>query len=252
MKISVVFGGGLGNQMFQYAFVLALRSRGHCVTIDTSIYNRFKPHNGYELDSVFNINEFTTCKKGMHLLYIRTLYYLNPTSIVFIDGGGYHPMILESPKRYLYGYWQDERYFADIKKVICDVFKFNNIDNKNLSMAAEMRNCSSVSIHIRRGDYAAFGMTLLGEDYYKRAINSIKKRVKSPYFYLFSDDKEEAIKIVEQLGIDYKLVSQNIGKESYKDMFLMSQCRHNIIANSSFSWWGGYLNQNPDKILIYP
>lgn len=129
MKISVVFGGGLGNQMFQYAFVLALRSRGHCVTIDTSIYNRFKPHNGYELDSVFNINEFTTCKKGMHLLYIRTLYYLNPTSIVFIDGGGYHPMILESPKRYLYGYWQDERYFADIKKVICDVFKFNNIDS---------------------------------------------------------------------------------------------------------------------------
>lgn len=250
MKTTVVFGGGLGNQMFQYAFVLALRNKGHRVEVDTSIYNRYHSHNGYELEKVFGIKEPIICKNGSHLLMIRALYRLNLSPLVFIDGGGYHPEMLIAPKRFLYGYWQDKRYFSEIENHICQVFTFKNIDEFNLSMAKEMKKCHSVSIHIRRGDYKQFGMPLLGVDYYRKAVETIKGYVQTPVFYLFSDDTDEAVAIANQLDINFKVITHNSEEDSYKDMFLMTQCSHNIIANSSFSWWGAYLNQNPEKIVI--
>jgi len=252
MKTTVVFGGGLGNQMFQYALVMALRSKGHYVVPDISLYNRYSPHNGFELKHVFGINDDFVSLSGRHILLLRALYWLKPSPFVHIDMNCYQNDVLITPPRYLYGYWQDERYFHDIREDICSIFTFRDIKENNKSIAKEIQSCESVSIHIRRGDYKSFGMPLLGEDYYFRAIETIKKRVDHPVFYLFSDDMDEAEKIMNNLAIDIISVNCNNIDESYNDMYLMSQCQHNIIANSTFSWWGAYLNQNPTKIVFSP
>ena len=252
MKTTLIMGGGLGNQMYQYAFVMALRNKGHVVTVDTSIFERSKAHYGYELEKVFQLKEPVKCNKGTHLLFLRGLYRLHPTSLTYIDGGGYHPEMLVSPKRYLYGYWQDSRYFSDIKEDILKVFSFADIDHLNMSVASEMATCDSVSIHVRRGDYAIFGMPLLGLDYYRKGVAAIKAQIENPKFFIFSDDEEEAKSIADDLGVVYELINWNKGEDSYKDMFLMSKCKHNIIANSTFSWWAGYLNSNSEKLIIAP
>ena len=85
-----------------------------------------------------------------------------------------------------------------------------------------------------------------------KAIDKINSLVENPYYYIFSDDPNEANKMAQTMAIKYKLIDHNKGKESYKDMFLMSQCKHNIIANSTFSWWGAWLNENEGKIVISP
>ena len=115
-----------------------------------------------------------------------------------------------------------------------------------------MKNCNSVSVHIRRGDYAECGISLLGFRYYISAISIINDKVSNPKFYFFSDDITVAKDIAEQMNVDYTIISHNQGEKSYQDMFLMSQCKYNIIANSSFSWWGAWLNTFHDKIVISP
>ncbi len=252
MKTTFIFRGGLGNQMFEYAMALALRNGGHKVNIDTSMYEQVEMHNGYELDRVFGIKEPVICKRGWHLFKLRFISRFLSNKIISEDTLVYDPTVLLSPKPYINGYWQDERYFKDIESEIRKTFQFKGVDEKNMKIADEMHSCNSVSLHIRRGDYAAYGMTLIGKDYYQKAIEYIMKKVETPMFYIFSDDKEESMNIIANLGIKYIFIDGNNGKDSYKDMFLMSQCSHNIIANSSFSWWGAWLNSNPIKIVVAP
>lgn len=250
--MTVIFKGGLGNQMFEYALVMALRQNGFRPKIDISYYDFVKMHNGYELNRIFGIKEKTTNKQGLHITWLRFLNRYKPKYLCKFDKLYFDESVLISPKHYLFGYWQDERYFNKIEDKIRSVFTFKDIDDENNIIAQEIRQNNSVSLHVRRGDYAAFGMTILGAEYYKCAIEMIKRSIISPVFYIFSDDVETAKNIAEQLNIDYRLISHNTGKESYKDMYLMSQCKHNIIANSSFSWWGAWLNGNKEKIIIAP
>ena len=252
MRTRCVFRGGLGNQMFQYALVLSLRKKGHDVIIDTSMYDYEKMHNGYELERVFGIDDNIINKKGFHLFILRLLNKYQPVSIVSFDNGLYNKNIIDSPKRFINGYWQDEKYFIDIEMTVKETFQFINIDEDNKKLASEVLSNNSVSLHIRRGDYASFGMTIMGKEYYAKAINYIKENITDPFFYVFSDDKNAAEEIISELGIKYKYIDKNHGLDSYKDMYLMSQCKHNIIANSSFSWWGAWLNPNPSKIIIAP
>lgn len=249
---SVVVTGGLGNQMFQYALALSLRSTGYSVILDVSTYDFLEMHNGYELERVFGINETVVRKQGWHMFFLRVLAKIKPKRLYTGDHCVFDETLLNKPSRFIFGCWQDERYFIGIKDVIHKAFCFRHIDELNLSIAKEMNSCQAISLHIRRGDYFEAGMTIISENYYRKAVEWILSHVKGAFFFLFSDDEVEAIKIAESLGIKYRYISHNHGKESYKDMYLMTQCKHNIIANSSFSWWGAWLNQNPSRIVIAP
>lgn len=127
------------------------------------------------------------------------------------------------------------------------------LDERNQKLAEQMSTENSVSVHLRRGDYAKCGFPLLGYDYYSKAIRLIKDKVRNPTFYVFSDDLACAKKMfAEQELSNAVFVSSNRGISNYKDMQLMSNCKHNIIANSGFSTMGAYLNKFPAKIVIAP
>ena len=248
----LILTGGLGNQMFEYAFLLALRLRGFRVKVDISYYDFFKMHNGYELDRVFGINEKVVNRQRLHILLLRFMGKFAGESLYMKDNLCYDSRYLAEPGKYIKGNWQDERYFEGVEVDLRNIFRFKNIDEYNLSIAREMQASQSVSLHIRRGDYASFGMTIIDESYYRKAINYINSYVTSPVYYIFSDDDITAKAIAESIGIKYKLFVHNRGRDSFKDMYLMSQCKYNIIANSSFSWWGAWLNDNDEKIVVAP
>lgn len=155
------------------------------------------------------------------------------------------------------GFWQTEKYFSSIREEILTTFTF---DKKMISLQTNnilhlIKNTNSVSIHIRRGDYLQKGVkeifgNICTPTYYDKAISEIKNRIDNPNFFVFSNDIEwvkENISIPSPNYIDW-----NKGTDSWQDMFLMSQCKYNIIANSTFSWWGAWLNQNDNKIVIAP
>lgn len=248
----IIFRGGLGNQMFQYALLLALRKKGHNIKCNISIYGLLKMHNGFELSRVFGINEELVSYTGIKLYLLRILIKINPFKILLADSGVYNEIIIQNPPKLIDGYWQDERYFFSAPDEVRKAFAFKSIDEFNQQIAIEMKRNNSVSLHIRRGDYAEYGMTILGETYYRKATDKIKSIVENPVFYIFSDDTKVAEELAVKLNLTYKMISLNRALDSYKDMYLMSQCKHNIIANSSFSWWGAWLNSNPDKIVIAP
>lgn len=247
-----IFSGGLGNQMFQYAMLLSLRNHGAIVRIDRSLYRHVKMHNGFELNRVFGIEEETIDRGGIHLIWLRLLNKYKPSIIYSKDSLHFNSAILDNPRKYIEGYWQSELYFKDIAQQVKNAFVFKNIDSMNASYASNMRECESVSLHIRRGDYASYGMALIGNEYYEKAVEIIRNKIGEVRFFIFSDDAAEARKMADKMGINYQIMNHNLGRDSYKDMYLMSQCKHNIIANSSFSWWGAWLNNFPHKIVIAP
>ena len=170
---------------------------------------------------------------------------------------GYQPEILNFENTYLSGYWQCEKYFMDFRQDVLDLFQFQDqqINLASRSLQEQMRREQAVAVHVRRGDYLLpensrkYG-NICTLQYYKNAMQYVKKRVPDARFYFFSNDPGW---VRENLANgDSVIVDCNQGKENYLDMYLMSQCSHNIIANSSFSWWGAWLNQNPDKIVMSP
>ena len=162
-----------------------------------------------------------------------------------------------SPNAYLMGYWQSEKYFQFIEAIIRADFVFKQaMSNSNQLIANQIEQSNAVSLHVRRGDYANNPLTaathgLCSMDYYMQAIQHIGECVYEPNFFIFSDD---IVWVKENLKINFPCfyVDGNYGEESYNDMRLMSLCKHHIIANSSFSWWGAWLNQYAGKIVIAP
>ncbi|MFH0972649.1 MAG: alpha-1,2-fucosyltransferase, partial [Patescibacteria group bacterium] len=155
---------------------------------------------------------------------------------------------------FLDGYWQTEKYFKDIEDIIRSEFTLKTeYSNLNPELIAKISSCNSVSMHIRRGDYITnqntnefHGICFL--DYYKKAINLIAEKFPNPTIFIFSDDLKWC---KENIKIKYPIVFVK-GNKNYEDLIMMSKCSHNIIANSSFSWWGAWLNNNPNKIVIAP
>ena len=263
MKVVKILGG-LGNQMFQYAFYLSLANKFNNVKVDVSDFQDYELHNGLELESVFNIKLNKASGFIIQLLNpsYRTWFYrklrrilnLKNTLVVEQHFFSFDKDILNDPKSRIYwGYWQSSQYFEHIADQIRECFKFKKLlTGKNKSTMDMITALESVSIHIRRGDY--IGHDLLGGicdlDYYKEAISTIKARVSNPTFFIFSNDIEWC---EENLNIeDAHYISWNKNNDSYIDMQLMSRCKHNIIANSSFSWWGAWLNANENKIVVSP
>lgn len=178
------------------------------------------------------------------------------TRKIFRESEMYHPEIFDFEDRYLCGYFACEKYYADIMEALRKQFVFpESGPAENRKMAERMRNGESVSVHIRRGDYldaenaAMFG-NICTEEYYAGAIREMKQIYPMAHFYVFSDD----IPYVKEhyKGEEFTAVDINRGKDSFYDMWLMSQCRHNICANSTFSFWGARLNRNKEKIVMRP
>ena len=153
--------------------------------------------------------------------------------------------------QYIRGYWQDVNYFEGYMEEIAKEFQFPKPDEKNEEILNKIDSTNAVSVHVRRGDYVGSDFDVLTDDYYKNAIDYVKGFMKNPVFYFFSDDKEYIEKEFAWLK-EKELIAHNVGAQSFRDMQLMSRCKVNIIANSSFSKWGALLNTYPDKLVIYP
>lgn len=262
--------GGLGNQMFQYAAGRRLAAAHNTVLkLDISDFKEYNLHD-YGL-SVFSIKELFATPEEIELLkepesgsFKRNLKKIlrrpNKLGITHIRESQYHfdPEILTMPDSvYLDGYWQSEKYFSDISEIIRNEFAVTLPQtDKNMELAQQITSCESVSLHVRRGDYVTdektntiHGTCDLG--YYARCIKRLAQTVHHPCFFIFSDDPDWA---EENLRISHPVtfIGHNGPKKNYEDLRLMSQCRHHIIANSSFSWWGAWLNRYPDKLVLSP
>lgn len=263
MKI-IRFLGGLGNQMFQYACYKALQKEHTNVKADLSSYIVDKPHNGYELASIFNLklNTISPFKENIYNFNNRKWIYRKLRKIPFLNINlieeqkyfMHDPSIFTSTNSgYYVGFWQNEGYFANISEDIRKDFEFKPLKNqKNIEILNKINEYQSVSVHVRRGDYVnhpSFG-GICERKYYIDAIKQIKLKIHNPKFFIFSNDIDWCNKNLD--FDDAEFISWNNATDSYIDMQLMSACKHNIIANSSFSWWGAWLNNNLNKIVIGP
>jgi len=266
--------GGLGNQMFQYACGKAISTRlGVELKLDIQHVIDRTPREeftfrDYEL-GVFNVYEQIVTSKELSR-FVPNLWNANEIAKhyyklkrLFLGNTLYREKLKFSYNKelysvrdntYLYGYFQTENYFSEFKNDILNSFTLRNaLGERNESFISQMKNENSVSIHIRRGDYENSVFELLSlEEYYLKAIETIKEKIESPIFYFFTNDVVWVEKNFNSLDINKTIVYINTGTQSYKDMILMSNCKHNIIANSSFSWWGAWLNQNANKTVIAP
>ncbi len=272
----VALTGGLGNQMFIYAFKVSISKMNKAVLFHPYFNHSSQYGNaGYQLEKIFDIKKDDIWTR-MVLLFLSIYYHLIrlfpankraslfrligiheyrvPDNFVFYDG------IIESyHERTLFrGTWQSEKYFYSVSDVIRQSFSFReDLLNKQTKQLFKdiCQITNPVSIHIRRNDYlsaqyvSGFG-GICTEEYYCHAVKMMNAHVKDPFYLVFSDDIKwcrEHIQLSDAIYVDW-----NTGADSWQDMFMMSKCKHNIIANSSFSWWGAWLNSNPEKIVIAP
>ena len=263
MKIVQIIGG-LGNQMFQYAFYKALQSHYKDVEIDTSLFSCYKLHNGFELAKIFGVQfKEASLLKRMQLSFhggdilsriLKKVIQQRNTECIE-EYLKYDKRVLDnSSNLYYIGYWQSYKYFSSIESELRKIFTFPNsiIDNYNKNLSDVILSSNSVRLHIRRGDYVGNSIyeNIATLDYYQRALDYMDKNVLNMKLFLFSNDVEWCLNNLNLKNCT--VVSHNTGTNSFWDMYLMSSCKHNIIANSSFSWWGAWLNTNPGKIVISP
>ena len=269
--VIIQVAGGLGNQLQQYALYRKFVRLGKEARLDLSWFDEVKESG----------KEGTLTERNLELAYFDRLVYetcttedkealigsdrlsgklrrkLFPGTVHwFHESKMYHPEIFQFNNMYLSGYFACEKYYGDILYDLREKIQFPISENLlNGEMAEEMGGCNSVSVHIRRGDYLnpenreMFG-GICTEEYYQKAIELVKNEVPDAHFYLFSDD----ISYVKKnfTGEEYTIIDINHGKDSFYDMWLMSRCKHNICANSTFSFWGARLNGNEEKIMIRP
>lgn len=253
MKVVRIIGG-LGNQMFQYAFYLSLLKIHPDTYLDISGFSNYKTHE-FQLDRVFKLHKARYFKPN---IYQKFNFHLFSKKIIRQDTL-YHQDVFSTSNRYVYldGYWNSEKYFEGIKSLVRSEFEIKPpIDNKNRKLLKLLSQTNSVSIHVRRGDYllSELNKKIYGNictvEYYKQAINYLESKVDNPQYFIFSNDIDWCRK---NLNIDGLYVDWNSDpRESFKDLHLMSNCKHNILANSTFSWWAGWLNQNSEKFVIVP
>jgi len=269
--IIVKLKGGLGNQLFQYATGRGIAERtGMTLKLDVSSYQSDALRN-YRLRAYPVVDKFATAEE-IECLNPSKAHYARWTasrirnalkpyygrSYLKERGFPFDPAILQVRQPvYLNGYWQSEKYFADIADVLVREFTpASPLSPENEALVVRMAASSSVSLHIRRGDYVASPEALrvhgvVPLDYYRQAMSLMAGRVPGPHFFIFSDDMAW---VQENLSADHPMtfVGSERSNQDYDDLRLMSCCRHHITANSSFSWWGAWLNRRPDKIVVAP
>lgn len=258
--------------MFQYATARALSiDLDTQLLLDLSDFDGYSLHQGFELSRVFHseVNIATNAdlsavlhwqrsKLARRLLRQFPFNFLRSEKLVFEPSFQYWDGIkCIADNSYLMGYWQSESYFLQHAETIRADFRFKpELNSKNSEVLAHINEVNAVSLHVRRGDYVQNAHTnathgICSLQYYKNAIDQIADCVNAPVFFVFSDDMEW-VKSNLQMDFPCFYIDHNHGIDSFSDMRLMSNCRHHIIANSSFSWWGAWLNANPEKIVIAP
>ena len=265
----VKINGGLGNQMFQFAFYQYLKINNKEVYLDLSDFKVHNHHQGFELGKIFNLNfeevPLTISKKygyNQSGIVYRTLNkYFNtrltkPTDFYEFDGVSLITKDQINQDIYFTGFWQNYYYINSLdEELLRSNFKFKNriTGSRNTQLIDFIKNKESVSVHVRRGDYINNDnfQGICDEVYYHNSIDVISNQYKNAIFVVFSDDIEWCKNIFNN-NKKFIFVDWNKGSDSYFDMQLMSQCKHNIIANSTFSWWGAWLNSNPYKTVIMP
>lgn len=241
--------GGLGNQMFQYAYAKALQQKGFEVQLDLSKFKTYTLHGGYQLDK-YNID--LNNADGFDILLAKLQIQKNKKekSLLFDE-----KFLKLSGNEYIKGYFQTEKYFKDIKLLLQKQFTLTNaLSSSTLNYVNEINSFkTSCSIHIRRGDYisdkkanSVHGTCDLS--YYSKATEHILSTYKNTHFFVFSDDihwTKNNLGLENCTYIQHKTIP-------HEDLYLMSLCNHNITANSSFSWWAAWLNKNENKTVISP
>ena len=264
--------GGLGNQMFQYAVGRACSLRlNTSLRLDISSFANYGLHQGFELQRIFSgpvvvANELDVRSilgwqfpSGIRRLVLRkSMAKFRREEFVAEPHFHYWSGIRNiSSDCYFLGYWQSEKYFFDMAAQIRKDFSFRlPLASKNAELVDKISQVNAVSLHIRRGDYANNPRTtathgLCSLDYYRASIQYVAERVQQSHFFIFSDDLAW-VKNNFKIEFPHDYVDWNQGEESYNDMRLMSMCKHHIIANSSFSWWGAWLNPCANKIVVAP
>lgn len=260
--------GGLGNQMFQYAVARSLAIKNNSdLKLDLSIFDAYKLR-VYELGH-FNIQEkfsnqsdiraFDRRRRWRRILgKLQNKFRSDELKLIKEKQFCFDQDIINlKGNLYLRGYWQTEKYFKDIENVIRKDFSLKNKISDASSEVAMQINAQKcpVSLHIRRGDYISDSGTneyhgTCSLEYYKKCVNILKGKYDIS-LYVFSDDP---LWVKENLHFDCPAtyISHNGAERAYEDMYLMSLCHHHIIANSSFSWWGAWLNPRKDKMVFAP
>lgn len=245
--------GGIGNQMFQIALGESFKIRNKSVCLDTGLLDSYSRERDWEQAyKLFNINiPIVKCGRVKKKIYkILNQYYVEHES------GNFESKLFALDNGYLDGCWQSYKYFKNYRIEICNIFKFPAIDKKNQCYLEQIKNVqTSISLHVRMGDYLqGINKDIYGgictEEYYSRAICYFKENYHGCHFFVFSNDKDYIQKYKDDEY--FTIVDCNDEKNAWQDMYLMTQCTHNIVANSSFSWWGAWLNQHDNKEIIAP
>lgn len=262
--------GGLGNQMFQYAAGRALANKLDAkLKVDATAFKTYKLH-AYGLDCFKAQIHFATEKEVNSFKqpsqlppvrlprFIGNIFKIPPQkNIVCEKHFHFDPCFFKVKEdAYLQGFWVSEKYFQNIADIIRKDFKFKHpLIDKNKQLMEKIKELNSISIHVRRGDYVSdkaanefHGTCSLG--YYQRCVALIVQRIENPVFFIFSDDPGWTKQNLKP-KFPTIYVSDNQNK-NYEDLQLMSCCKHNIIANSTFSWWAAWLNNNSDRIVLVP
>ncbi|MDB5228753.1 MAG: hypothetical protein JWN78_2946, partial [Bacteroidota bacterium] len=272
--IKVALNGGLGNQLFQYAAgrALAVKNNTKLFFDVIPLYSKLQLKNiatyrKYEL-GIFSIDA-----QKNDIPFKGKLFYPLAKMLYFVDkyvnklhhhyfeekDFSFDEAVLEQPDNtYLDGHFQSEKYFKHIENIIREELIFKNrLSEKNSIFKSKIENSNAVSIHIRRGDYVLLQKNVqkhgvASTEYYNNAIAHIAGKIALPYFFIFTDDITW-VKENFKTNYPFEIVDSNQSPGSgYIDMQLMSLCKHNIICNSTFSWWSAWLNKHPEKIVIAP
>ena len=266
--IIVKLSGGLGNQMFQYAIGRKLSLKNKTILkLDISDYQRENNIRKYELGNFNIVENFATEKEiaGIHKFNL-------PVGIRRIDWEiqkwfpslrrtfqeprmtHFFPSVLRATKgSHLTGWWQSYKYFEDIREILVSDFTVKSFSEHGKKTDALVNSGKmSVSLHIRRGDYVNIpDIELCSSHYYQNAIQYLENKLGELELFVFSNDIKWSKQNINFRG-PIQFITNNKDENAFEDLVLMSHCRHNIIANSTFSWWSAYLNQHREKIIIYP
>lgn len=251
--------GGLGNQMFIYAMYMNMMRMFPNTRIDLSDMVHYNVHQGYELHRIFDLpeDEFLInqkAKKVLEFIFFKTILE-RKQNLETLEA--YHRRYAW-PLIYFKGFYQSERYFKEIEQDVRLAFTFKEelANEQTRDMLRQIDSDEhSVSLHVRRGDYLDNHSwentgSVCQLPFYRNIIDAVQKRIPQARFYVFSDGMEW---VKENLPVENAVfVDWNEGRENWQDMMLMSRCRNNAICNSTFSWWGAWLNPNKEKLVFAP
>jgi hypothetical protein len=264
--------GGIGNQMFQYAAGkrLAIRNNSELkldiTHYDNKVWPNGLPYRSMDLP-IFNIDlkfadkkEIARFKNTSPSLVDRVkkkvINFFDPHLEVIEPHFHFYPPLLDLKGNiYIDGYWQCEKYFKDIEDVIRKEFSIKTtLGSEGKALLDKIRSVNSVCLNVRRQEFASnrYINQFVGESYINKAVDLIARKVTDPHFFVFSDDLSWC---KENIKLDHKttFVEEHLYGEQFRDcLYFMTQCKHNIIPNSTFGWWGAWLNENVQKIVIAP